>query len=117
MDLSFEINIKFALSLDINAWKPVYPLSLCVFHVQVRTVPNSIPIIYSWSSNPLDNWGNGTITYTDLTGSSVFLCAVFRHGCVAHLETMRWDLALIFSVFVKILTGGAFVITSGITRE
>jgi hypothetical protein len=28
-----------------------------------------------------------------------------------------WDLALLFSGFVKILTGGAFVITGGITIQ
>lgn len=116
MDLSFENNQTFALSLDINAWKPVYPLTACVFHMQVRTVPDSIPIIYAWSSNPGDHWGNGIITYTDLTGL-LFFSAPYSDMVVLPPGNYEWDLALIFSGFVKILTGGAFVITGGITRS
>ena len=115
MDLSFENNQSFALSLNIKAWAPLYPLSLSVFHMQIRTAPGVVPIIYSWSSNPSDNWGNGVITYTSTTGLLQF-SAPYADMVVLSPGNYVWDLALIVSGIVKILTGGAFVITAGITR-
>lgn len=88
---------------------------MCVFHMQVRTAPGIVPIIYSWSSNPSDNWGNGTITYTDVTGLLQF-SAPYADMLLLLPGNYVWDLALIYSGIVKILTGGAFVITGGITR-
>jgi hypothetical protein len=117
MDLSFENNQSFALSLNIAQWKPIYPLTACVFHMQIRSMPVKVPpIIYAWSSNPVDNWGNGTITYTDATGL-LYLSAPYSDMILLVPGNYEWDLALIFSGFVKILTGGAFVITGGVTYE
>jgi len=116
MDLSFETNQTFALSLNVAAWKPIYPLSACVFHAQIRVAPGSIPIIYSWSSNPGDKWGNGVITYTDSTGL-LYFTAPYSDMINLIPGTYQWDLELIFDGFIKILTGGAFVITGGITLQ
>jgi hypothetical protein len=116
MDLSFENTQTFALSLNVAAWKPLYPLSACTFHVQVRTAPATVPIIYSWSSDPADKWGNGIITYTDSTGL-LYFTAPYSDMVVLTPGTYLWDLVLLFSGFYKVLTGGAFVITGGITRQ
>lgn len=116
MDLSFENNQSFALSLNIAQWAPLYPLSVCTFHAQVRTETGSVPIIYAWSSNPADLWGNGTITYTPSTGL-LYFSAPYSDMIELIPGTYAWDLALIFSGFIKILTGGAFVIMGGITVQ
>lgn len=114
MDLSFENNQSFALSLNVAQWQPVYPLTACVFHAQIRSGPGIVPIIYAWSSNPADLWGNGTIIYTNSTGL-LYFAAPYSDMIKLAPGNYEWDLALIFSGFVKILTGGAFVITGGIT--
>lgn len=116
MDLSFQNNQTFALSLDINAWKPIFPLSVCVFHMQIRTAPDAVSIIYSWSSNPADNWGNGVITYTPATGL-LFFSAPYSDMINLVPGNYVWDLELINGTFVEVLTGGAFVITDGVTLQ
>jgi len=83
--------------------------------MQVRTGPGIVPIIYAWSSNQTDNWGNGTITYTDATGL-LFFTAPYSDMLALIPGNYEWDLALIFNGFVKILTTGAFVVTGGITK-
>lgn len=114
MDLSFQNNQTFGLSLNVQAWKPLHPLSLCTFHLQVRTGPGIVPVVYSWTSNPLDNWGNGTITYTDSTGL-LYFSAPYSDMLNLVPGIYEFDLELIDGQNVKILTGGAFVITAGIT--
>lgn len=116
MDLSFENNQSFALSLNVAQWQPIFPLTACIFHAQVRSGPGRgvVPIIYAWSSNPADQWGNGLITYTDSTGL-LYFSAPYSDMILLTPGDYEWDLALIFSGFVKILTTGAFVITGGIT--
>jgi hypothetical protein len=116
MDLSFAQNQTFELSLNIQAWQPIYPLSVCVFHMQVRTAPGDVQVIYAWSSNPADNWGNGTIMYTPSTGL-LFFYAPYADMIELTPGTYEWDLALIFGTETKILTGGAFVIAGGITLQ
>lgn len=83
--------------------------------MQIRVGPGTVPIIYSWSSNPDDHWGNGVITYTDSPGLLQF-SAPYSDMILVAPGTYEWDLALIFSGFVKILTGGAFVVAGGITH-
>jgi hypothetical protein len=114
MDLSFDNNQSFTRTFNIAQWKPLYPLTACVFHMQVRVASGTVPIIYAWSSNPADKWGNGTITYADATGL-LQLAAPYSDMILIAPGTYEWDLALIFSGFVKILTGGAFVVNGGIT--
>ncbi len=116
MDLAFQNNQTFALSLDVNAWKPVYPLTVCVFHMQIRTAPTVVPVIYAWSSNPADQWGDGTITYTDSTGL-LFFHAPYSDMVKLIPGNYVWDLELIFGTEFKVLTGGAFVVTAGITIQ
>lgn len=116
MDLSFENNQTFALSLNIAQWQPLYPLSACTFHMQVRSAPGSVPIIYAWSSNPADLWGNGIITYTPSTGL-LYFSAPYSDMIGLVPGAYEWELALIYLGFVKVLTGGAFVITGGITLQ
>lgn len=116
MDLAFETNQSFSLAFNVTQWKPVYPLTVCTFHMQVRTTPGGVPILYSWSSDPGDLWGNGVITYTDSTGI-LLISAPYSDMVKLVPGEYSWDLVLIYGTFIKVLTGGAFVIRSGVTIQ
>lgn len=114
MDLSFRQNQSFALVLDIQAWQSVYPLSNSLFHMQVRTAPNTVPIIYSWSSNLAEKWGRGVISFTPEIG---LLSITAPYSDMINLTpgTYEWDLTIQYLDFHKVLTGGAFFLIGGIT--
>lgn len=116
MDLRFRNNQSWWLTLNIIAWAPIYPLSACVFHMQVRTKPSDVRVIYSWSSNPADAWGNGTMNYNTTTG---LLMSYAPKSDMQHIPpgTYDFDLLLNYLGNLKVLTGGALVIDGGITRS
>ena len=116
MDLSFESNQSFVLSLNIGQWKSIYPLTACTFHMQVRKLPGRAPVIYSWSSDTGDLWGNGVITYTDATGL-LMLSAPYDDMIKLVPDDYVWDLVLIYGTFIKVLTGGTFVVSAGVTLQ
>ncbi len=114
MDLSFQQNQTFTFSLNVQAWQPLYPLSDSIFHIQVRLGPHIVPVIYAWSSNPSDSWGNGVITYTPEIGM-LYITAPYSDMLKLLPGIYEWDLTLQYLDFHRVLTGGAFVIVGGIT--
>lgn len=116
MDLAFRTNQTFTLSFDVSLWKPIYPLSACTFHMQIRDVPEDPAILYRWSSATSDLWGNGTISYIDNPGLLI-INAPYSDMILLAPGIYQWDLELVLSGFYKILTLGQITLAQGITRQ
>jgi len=115
MDLAFVNNQEFQLPLNVVAWSNVLPLTLCTLRMQIRTDAAVPQVIYSWSSDPSDKWGNGTITYTPET-AILYIYAPYDDMKKLPPGSYVWDLQLTYGTYVKLLTQGAVVISSGVTR-
>lgn len=122
MNLEFDNNQSWIWTVNLAAWAPVYPLANCVFHMQIRTAPGIPTVVYAWSSNPSDGWGNGTITFvpsTNLLTSNAPQSDMLK----IPQATYDWDLLLIYNPLptvpgmYKVLTGGQLVIDQGITTS
>lgn len=116
MDMSFRQNQTWVLNLTIAAWAPVYPLTACRFHMQMRTAPSDVKVVYSWSSNPPDGWGKGTITYDATTKLLAFFAPKDDMMSIPP-GTYEYDLLLNYLGFFKDLTSGSIIIGGGITRS
>jgi hypothetical protein len=116
MDLSFRQNQTFVLNLNIAAWAPVYPLTACIFHMQMRTQYSDVNVIYSWSSSAADGWGNGTISYSPVTNLLTLFAPQSDMLAIAP-GTYQYDLLLNYAGTFKDLTAGQIVFFGGITRS
>jgi hypothetical protein len=115
MDMSFRNNQSWILTLNIAAWAPIYPLAACVFHMQMRTNAVDVAVVYSWSSNPADGWGNGVISYTPAT--HLLTISAPKADMTAILPgAYQYDLLLNYLGIFKDLTSGQIVFDGGVTR-
>lgn len=116
MDLEFRNNQSWVLNLNVAAWAPVYPLPVSTFHMQIRTQSSDVKVVYSWSSNPADGWGNGTILY-NATTKLLTLFAPKNDMMAIQPDTYEYDLLLSYLGTFKDLAGGQIVFDGGITRS
>jgi hypothetical protein len=116
MNLAFVNNQSFVLTLNIAAWAPVLPLTATIFHMQMRMHPEDVDVIYSWSSNPADGWGNGTITYSDTT-NLLIIRAPQNEMRIIPPGTYTWDLLVNYLGFYKDFTTGQISFIGGTTID
>jgi hypothetical protein len=83
--------------------------------MQMRGRNEDVSVVYSWSSNYADEWGNGTIVYTPAT---MLLTINAPIADMLEIESgiYEWDLQINYLGFHKVLTGGQLVFDDGTTR-
>lgn len=114
MDLLFRKNQTFLLTLNVAAWEPVYPLALCKFRMMARASLTSPNVACAWSSDPADGF-SGTIAYS-AGAHSLTMRTPYESARLFNDGSFEFDLQLIYSQVVKLLTSGTLVIESGATR-
>lgn len=83
MDLQFSNDQTFILTLAITGWSNLYNLASCTFRAQIRSVEDPNTIIYSFSSDPDDNYF-GTIDYFTSISAAEVVTIVTPGGGTSH---------------------------------